>query len=106
MPRPKSERHSRDLEAEIARLEQERKRAIESEDRRRGAIIRDLLTGTAGNSLRTTLEPLVPTRDAFLFGLEVPNGSVKQSNAAPARRNSRLFVESNSRRTIEADSSA
>jgi hypothetical protein len=34
MPRPKSECHSTDLDAEIARLEQERKRLIQSEDQR------------------------------------------------------------------------
>jgi len=74
MARPKSERRSSDLEAEIARLEEERNRLIQSEDQRRGAIIRELLTGQGGDSLRASLQPLVATRDAFLFGLEGPSG--------------------------------
>ena len=106
MPRPKTERNSSDLDAEIALLEQERKRLIEAEDQRRGAILRNLLGGTAGNSLRTILQPLVPGRDAFLFGLDVPNGSVKQPDASGTRRNSRPFVGPNSRRTIETEPSA
>jgi len=105
MPRPKTERNSSDLDAEIALLEQERKRLIEAEDQRRGAILRNLLGGTAGNSLRTILQPLVPGRDALLFGLEVSNGSVKQNDEAPARRKSPPSVESNSQLTIEADAS-
>jgi len=106
MPRPKAERNSTDLDAEIARLEQERKRLIEAEDQRRGAILRNLLGGTAGNSLRTILQPLVLDRDAFLFGLEVPNGSGKKADAAPARRSAATSVESNSQLTIEAAASA
>jgi hypothetical protein len=70
MPRPKSERHSTDLDAEIARLGQERKRLIQSEDQRRGAIIRDCLAGSNGPQLRTVLQPLINSRDAFLFGLD------------------------------------
>ena len=70
MPRPKSERHSTDLDVEIARLEQERKRLIHSEDQRRGAIIRELLAGENGGALRALLSREVGARDAFLFGLE------------------------------------
>lgn len=84
MPRPKSERHSTDLDAEIARLEQERKRLIQSEDQRRGAIIRDCLSGANGTHLRDVLRPLVASRDAFLFGLESrPVSSDKSSDSAP-----------------------
>jgi hypothetical protein len=104
MPRPKAERNSSDLEAEIALLEQERKRLIEAEDQRRGAILRDLLSGSAGNALRTILQPLVPGRDAFLFGLEVSNG--KKADAAPARRSAPPSVESSSQLTIEAETSS
>lgn len=69
MPRPKSDRHSSDLDAEIARLEQERKRLVQTEDQRRGAIIRELLAGTNGSALRDLLQPLIGSRDAFLFGV-------------------------------------
>ena len=82
MPRPKSERHSSDLDVEIERLEQERKRLIQSEDQRRGAIIRDCLTGKCGDQIRDLLHPLVGARDAFLFGLESPD----ESAASPADR--------------------
>jgi len=70
MPRPKTERHSSDVDAEIARLEQERKRLIQFEDQRRGAIIRDCLAGLHGPQLRSVLQPLITSRDAFLFGME------------------------------------
>lgn len=89
MPRPKSERHSTDLDAEIARLEQERKRLIQSEDQRRGAIVRACLGGPDGSQLRNVLRPLVNSRDAFLFGLESPAVNLdKPSDLAPktARR--------------------
>lgn len=106
MPRPKSERHSSDLDAEIARLEQERKRLIQSEDQRRGAIIRELLTGPFGSSLRTTLRPLVASRDSFLFGLEIEPESAKP--AAPRSRQSaaRPLTKSISRPSIGAGTSA
>jgi hypothetical protein len=80
MAPPKSEKRSSDLDAEIARLKQERNRAVQAEDQRRGAIIRTLLSGAAGDALRSTLQPLVGARDAFLFGLEV-SGNGKQSMA-------------------------
>lgn len=104
MPRPKSERHSSELDAEIARLEHERKRLIQSEDQRRGAIIRELLTGPSGSSLRATLRPLVAIRDSFLFGLEVEPDSAKP--AAPRSRQSAARpTESSSRQSIEAGTS-
>jgi hypothetical protein len=80
MPRPKSERHSSDLDTEIARLEHERKRLIQSEDQRRGAIIRDCLRGPNGAQLRDALRKLVNSRDAFLFGLESPAISSEPGN--------------------------
>lgn len=101
MPRPKSERHSSDLDAEIARLEQERKLLIQSEDQGRGAIVRDILTGPSGNSLRTFLEPLVAGRDSFLFGIAAQN-SAKQATPRPRQSAARPLVESGSRQGIEA----
>jgi hypothetical protein len=83
MAPPKSEKRSSDLDAEIARLKQERNRAVQAEDQRRGAIIRTLLSGAAGDSLRSTLQPLVGARDAFLFGLDGPSGNGKQSDHSP-----------------------
>lgn len=94
MPRPKTERHSTDLDAEIARLEQERKRLIQSEDQRRGAIIRDCLRGPNGAQLRDALGPVVNSRDAFLFGLESPSMSSQQSNSPAPRATRRRIVES------------
>ena len=83
MAPPKSEKRSSDLDAEIARLKQERNRAVQAEDQRRGAIIRTLLDGPSGDSLRANLQPLVTARDAFLFGLEVPTGNGKKSAVEP-----------------------
>ena len=82
MGRPKNEKHSSDIDAEIRRLEKERERLIIAEDQRRGAIIRECLSGKAGDRLREILRPLVAPRDAFLFGLEpLPSSRV---TAAPA----------------------
>ena len=86
MAPPKSEKRSSDLDAEIARLKQERNRAVQAEDQRRGAIIRALLDGPAGDSLRASLQPLVGARDGFLFGLDVSTGNGKKSSAEPGRR--------------------
>jgi hypothetical protein len=105
MPRPKSERHSSDLAAEIARLEQERKRSIQSEDQRRGAIIRELLAGPANNALQSTLQRLVAGRDAFLFGLEATDNSGKLPSQR-SRMTARPAVESTSRQSIEVGHSA
>jgi hypothetical protein len=106
MPRPKSERHSSDLAAEIARLEQERKRSIQSEDQRRGAIIRELLAGPASNSLQSTLQPLIAGRDAFLFGVEATNNGAKQPGRRSRASTARPVVESASRQSIEVAHSA
>jgi hypothetical protein len=80
MGRPKNEKHSSDIDAEIRRLEEEKQRLIIAEDQRRGAIIREYLSGKAGDRLREILRPLVVPRDAFLFGLDV----TEHSNAATA----------------------
>ncbi len=100
MARPKTERHSSDLAAEIARLEQERKRLIQTEDQRRGAIIRDLLSGQSGDSLRSVLHPIVNGRDAFLFGLDAAP-AIKPAGARSRATGSRSVVESNSRQPGE-----
>jgi hypothetical protein len=86
MPRPKSERNSTDLDADIARLEQERKRLIQSEDQRRGSIVRECLASLNGDQLRDVLRPFVNSRDAFLFGLEaVPAGPERPSKSLATR---------------------
>lgn len=85
MPRPKSERNSADLDAEIARLEQERKRLIQVEDQRRGSIVRECLASLNGDQLREVLRPFVNSRDAFLFGLDsVPASSERPSKSLTA----------------------
>lgn len=83
MGRPKNEKHSFDIDAEIRRLEQEKERLIIAEDQRRGAIIRECLSGRAGDQLREILRPLVAPRDAFLFGLDpLPSSRVSAGPAA------------------------
>jgi hypothetical protein len=105
MPRPKSDRHSSDLDAEIARLEQERKRLIQSEDQRRGAIIRDLLAGANGSALRALLQPLIGTRDAFLFGFATPVVDSSQGDVRPATSRRRTG-EAAGRHRIETSATA
>lgn len=102
MPRPKSERHSSDLDTEIARLEQERKRLIQSEDQRRGAIVRDCLRGPNGTQLRDALRALVNSRDAFLFGLELPSVSSELSNSPAPKATRRRIGESTPPQLAEA----
>lgn len=89
MGRPKNEKHSSDIDAEIRRLEEEKQRLIVAEDQRRGAIIRECLTGKSGESLRGILRPLVAPRDAFLFDLDPlprsqPEPSGKSASTTPA----------------------
>ena len=105
MARPKSERRSSDLEAEIARLEEERNRLVQAEDQRRGAIIRELLSGPGGDSLRLSLHPLVAARDAFLFGFDAAPGNAKQAARSHAST-AHAGMEPNSREPLEAGSSA
>ena len=106
MPRPKSDRHSSDLDAEIARLEQERKRLIQSEDQRRGAIVRELLASPSGSALRTVLQPLVTNRDLFLFALEAHANNAKQSGPRPRASAARPIAESGSPQDTRARFSA
>jgi hypothetical protein len=102
MPRPKSERNSTDLDVEIARLEQERKRLIQSEDQRRGSIVRECLASLNGDQLREVLRPFVNSRDAFLFDLEsVPTSSERSSKSVPARARGRTS-QPNAPRSVEA----
>ena len=73
MTRPK--RHptyhtSADIDAEIRRLEAERQRLIDAEDQRRGALIREYLSGANGDALRTALGACVSPRDIVLFALD------------------------------------
>ena len=84
MGRPKNGKHSSDIDAEIRRLEEEKQRLIIAEDQRRGAIIRDCLSGKAGDRLREILRPLVAPRDAILFGLEPRPSSRVATDAAAA----------------------
>jgi hypothetical protein len=93
MARPKSERHSTELAAEIARLEDERKRLIQSEDQRRGSLIREILAQSKGEELRALLAPLVASRDAFLFGLE-PLQAVRSTPKAKQVRERATTAES------------
>lgn len=91
MSRPRNEKHSADIDAEIRRLEEEKQRLVVAEDQRRGAFIREALSGKSGDQLRDFLRPLITAREAFLFGLEppkqtrvtaVPRGSQDPSTAA------------------------
>lgn len=101
MPRPKSERHSTDLDAEIARLKEERKRLIQSEDQRRGAIIRDCLCGPNRTQLRDVLRPLVNPRDAFLFDFESPSVNSDQTSTPTPKAAGRRIGETAQARFAE-----
>lgn len=83
MPRPRTHQSSADIDAQIHRLEQERQRLIQAEDQRRGAIVRECLSGPIGEDLRRLLEPAVTSRDAFLFGIQ-PAPSTSNGSTAPA----------------------
>jgi hypothetical protein len=78
MPRPKSVRSSADLAAEIGRPKQEQKRLVLLEDQRRGALLREALSGPRGDRLREALRPIIRERDAALFGF----GSERAARAA------------------------
>jgi hypothetical protein len=82
MARPKAEKHSVDVDAEIRRLEQEKRRLVIAEDQRRGAIIRECLRGEHADELRSILRPIVAPRDSFLFGIEQPARSAGRVEAA------------------------
>src|SRR5581483_8256410 len=88
MARPRTQQSSADIDAQIHRLEQERQRLIQAEDQRRGAIIRECLSGPIGEDLRRLLEHVVTPRDAFLFGIRPAPTEAKTSTspASKARR--------------------
>jgi hypothetical protein len=102
MARPKSERHSADVAREIKRLEEERKHLIDSEDRRRGAVIRELLGGDNADELRAVLSPVVTSRDGFLFGIEKPISRAKESRD----RSTSSDIPSGSSRRVTASATA
>lgn len=85
MPRPRTHQSSADIDAQIHRLEQERQRLIQAEDQRRGAIIRECLSGPIGEDLRRLLEHVVAPRDAFLFGIQ-PAPAESKTSASPASK--------------------
>jgi uncharacterized protein YPO0396 len=86
MARPKIEKNSSDTAAEIARLEQEKRRLIHVEDQRRGAIIRECLSGSSGNQLRDALRAVVSPRDSVLFNLESASNTPDRSLTTRTRR--------------------
>lgn len=101
MPRPKTQRSSSDIAAEIRRLEQEKKRLILAEDQQRGSIIRDCLNGPAGESLKSLLRSAIPSRYAALFGLdpsdcrpdEKPTSGKTRAATAAALRPQRMSTD-------------
>lgn len=70
MARRKQPQTSADVVAEIRRLEEQRERLIAIEDQRRGALLRECLTGRNGDAIRNVLGRVIPRRDAHLFGLD------------------------------------
>ena len=70
MSRQKRTQSSAEIETEIRRLQEERERAIAAEDQRRGALIREYLSGGNGFEIRAALERAVSSRDAYLFNLD------------------------------------
>ena len=89
MARPKAEKSSADVAAEIRRLEQEKRRLIGAEDQRRGAVIRECLDGPAGSDLRSALRSFVPPRDALLFHLNPDECNSVQGSRPTTGRNQR-----------------
>lgn len=69
MSRQKRAQSSAEIEAAIRRLQEERERAVAAEDQRRGALIREYLSGRNGADIRSALERAVSSRDAYLFNL-------------------------------------
>jgi len=86
MGRPKIEKNSSDIAAEIARLEQEKRRLIQAEDQRRGAIIRECLSGSNSTQLRDALRAVVSPRDSYLFNPESASNGADRSPTRRARR--------------------
>ena len=94
MPRPKRNRNSTELDAEIARVQQEagaqlqrlqeeRRSAQHREDCRRGEVLRAYLDGPCGAEIRRVLDPIVAAKDRSLFDLPP---SARQASASPSRR--------------------
>jgi hypothetical protein len=80
MPRPKLHRDSIELDEEIARIQRESRAEIErlqkardeaeaAEDRRRGELVRQYLTGQHGDDPRNLLAAISSPKDRALFGL-------------------------------------
>ena len=90
MARPKAEKSSADVVAEIRRLEQEKRRLISAEDQRRGAVIRECLDGPAGSDLRNALRSFVPPRDASLFHLKTDECNGVRGPRSTTSRNQRI----------------
>ena len=86
MSRRKQTQTSAEIDAEIRRLEEERARAIQVEDQRRGELLRGYLSGAQGGAIRAALERVVSPREAYLFGLD------GRASAGSARAESRARV--------------
>lgn len=82
MSRQKRAQSSAEIDAEIRRLQEERERAIASEDQRRGALIREYLSGRNSAEIRSALERAVSSRDAYLFNLEADTDRVATEQLA------------------------
>ncbi len=89
MPRPKTHQSSADIDAQIHRLEEEKRRLIVAEDQRRGAIIRDCLAGPTGEDLRLLLAPVISPREASLFGIEPTASAGPKASVSNARTSSK-----------------
>jgi hypothetical protein len=100
MARPKNEKSSADVTAEIRRLEQEKRRLIASEDQRRGALIREHLAGPIGERLRSVLGSFITPRDAFLFQLTL--GETDASGPAQSGASGQIRRQRVTSRTPEA----
>ena len=69
MPRKPAPRSSDDIAREIERLQEQRAQLESTEHTRRGELLRQLLHGPQGDTLRQVLDPLVTGNDRHLFGL-------------------------------------
>jgi hypothetical protein len=69
MPRKPAPRSSDEIAREIKRLQEQRAQLETTEHTRRGELLRQLLHGPQGETLRQVLDPLVTGNDRHLFGL-------------------------------------
>ena len=80
MPRPRLHRDSAELDKEIVRIQRESQAEIErlrqardeaevAEDRRRGQLLGEYLSGQTADELRNSLEAISGPKDRALFGL-------------------------------------